>query len=45
MRFIFYVESFYCEIVVEYKKKSKNKKKKVYGLLTSVSHISVEKAI
>lgn len=44
MRFIFYVESFYCEIVVEYKKKSKNKKK-VYGLLTSVSHISVEKAI
>lgn len=44
MRFIFYVESFYCEIVVEYKKKAKSKTK-VYGLLTSVSHISVEKAI
>lgn len=26
MSFIFYVESFYCEIVVEYKKKQKQKK-------------------
>lgn len=40
MSCIFYVESFYYEIVVEYKNN-----KKEYGLLTSVSHISVEKAI
>lgn len=42
MRFIFYVESFYCEIVVEYKKKSKNKKKSVWFVNFCQPYISGE---